>query len=347
MKFFRVAVGCQSTDVSGDHSSKRDRRGQSTQVPQLLVYDEYSSGLQIACTQPRRLAATTLAGCVANEVGVVLGEEIGYKIGGKKMVDKNRKKTRLVHLTEGVLPRQLSSDRVLSAYACVILDEAHERAADLDLTLVLLKMVVSRRKDLKDYFDNCPLVRNSGRIFDVEISYAKEAPANFVVAAARLVVAVHEDNKPGNILVFLPGKAEIEAACNLLRRYTKDLNIFPLYPDLPADSQRLALTHSGPSRKCIVSTNIAENSLTIDDVVPRLDMHMLDLRRISQPSYERLDQSTAPAIRSVPVDSILLKLLVAGYRRAIDFDWIDAPHPESIARAAQSLRDCTLDAKKA
>ncbi|KAG8417584.1 hypothetical protein J3458_005078 [Metarhizium acridum] len=260
------------------------------------------------------------------------------------MVDKNRKKTRLVHLTEGVLPRQLSSDRVLSAYACVILDEAHERAADLDLTLVLLKMVVSRRKDLKVVIMSAAMDANR---------YAKEAPANFVVAAARLVVAVHEDNKPGNILVFLPGKAEIEAACNLLRRYTKDLNIFPLYPDLPADSQRLALTHSGPSRKCIVSTNIAENSLTIDDVVfvidtglsrqliyrPRLDMHMLDLRRISQPSYERLDQSTAPAIRSVPVDSILLKLLAAGYRRAIDFDWIDAPHPESIARAAQSLRD--------
>lgn len=123
--------------------------GKSTQVPQLLIYDEYSSGLPIACTQPRRLAATQLAGRVAKEMGVVLGEEVGYKIRGERMADKNQKKTRLVYLTEGVLLQQLISDRNLSEYACVVLDEAHERTADLDLLMELLKKAVGRRRDLK------------------------------------------------------------------------------------------------------------------------------------------------------------------------------------------------------
>lgn len=123
--------------------------GKSTQVPQLLVHDEYASGLQIACTQPRRVAASTLASRVSHEMGVVLGEEVGYKIRGDQMVNKNEKTTRLVYLTEGVLLRQLSSDKDLSAYACVIIDEAHERTVDLDLLLALLKKVVRRRKDFK------------------------------------------------------------------------------------------------------------------------------------------------------------------------------------------------------
>lgn len=123
--------------------------GKSTQVPQLLVYDEYASGLQIACTQPRRVAVTSLASRVADEMGVVLGEEVGYKIGGDQKVNANGKKTRLVYLTEGVLLRQMTSDKSLSAYACVIIDEAHERTVELDLLLALLKKLVRRRKDFK------------------------------------------------------------------------------------------------------------------------------------------------------------------------------------------------------
>ncbi|GKT66321.1 pre-mRNA splicing factor ATP-dependent RNA helicase PRP43 [Colletotrichum tofieldiae] len=185
--------------------------GKSTQVPQLLVYDEYASGLQIVCTQPRRLAATELTSRVADEMGVILGEEVGYKIRGDQMVNKNKKKTRLTYLTEGVLLRQLSSDKNLSAYACVIIDEAHERTVNLDLLLALLKKVVQRRKDFKvvimsatmdtklfqDYFNNCPLVHISGRNFEVQVLYT--APANagpsFVTLAAGVVIHIHEKEK--------------------------------------------------------------------------------------------------------------------------------------------------------
>ncbi|KDN62326.1 putative pre-mRNA-splicing factor ATP-dependent RNA helicase prp43 [Colletotrichum sublineola] len=352
--------------------------GKSTQVLQLLVYDEYASGLQIGCTQPRRLAATELASRVADEMGVILGEEVGYNIRGDQMVNKNKKKTRLTYLTEGVLLRQLISDRNLSAYACVIIDEAHERTVDLDLLLALLKKVMQRRKDFKvvimsatmdaklfqDYFNNCPLVHISGRNFEVKLLYTGplNAGPSFITLAAGVVAHIHEKEKP---------------VCRLVRLNVKNLDVYPLYSSLSASEQRRALNTSGANRKCIVSTNVAETSLTIDNVVyvvdtglskqlifnPRLRLNMLEVRPISQASarqragragrtrdgvcyrlyskedYDRMPATTEPAICCTSIEKAVLQLIAAGYRKVIDFDWIDAPHPESIARAAQDLRD--------
>ena len=123
--------------------------GKSTQIPQLLVYDEYSSGLRVACTQPRRLATTALAERVSEEMGVVLGQEVGYQIGGDKKVDQMKKKTRLAYMTEGVLLNRLDSDKDLSEYACVVIDEAHERTVETDVLMAMLKKVLKRRKDFK------------------------------------------------------------------------------------------------------------------------------------------------------------------------------------------------------
>ena len=126
--------------------------GKSTQVPQALVYDEYASGLRVACTQPRRLAATSLASRVALEMGVALGEEVGYQIGGDRNIDQNDKTTRLSYMTEGVLLLKHASDRDLSEYACIIIDEAHERTVETDLLLAMLKKALTRRKDLKVFW---------------------------------------------------------------------------------------------------------------------------------------------------------------------------------------------------
>lgn len=120
--------------------------GKSTQIPQMTLYDEYASGLKVACTQPRRLAATSLAGRVAKEMGVALGEQVGYQIGGDKKVGKE---TRLVYMTDGVLLGKQAYDSDLAEFACVIIDEAHERSVQTDLLLALLKKIQSRRKDLK------------------------------------------------------------------------------------------------------------------------------------------------------------------------------------------------------
>ena len=123
--------------------------GKSTQVPQLLVYDEYESGLRVACTQPKRIAATKLGERVAEEMGVTLGEEVGYQIGGDIMVDKNKKKTRLQYMTEGSLLGKLLKDRKLPEFSAVIIDEAHERTIEIDLLMMLLKRTLKHRKDLK------------------------------------------------------------------------------------------------------------------------------------------------------------------------------------------------------
>lgn len=132
--------------------------GKSTQVPQLLAYDEYAGGLQIACTQPRRIAASSLAARVAEEMGVNLGEEVGFKIRGNSTCDKNNKKTRLIYLTEGVLLNQFRSDKKMSQYACVILDEAHERTCDLGLLFAFLKQTVRIRKDFKVIYTDVSVI---------------------------------------------------------------------------------------------------------------------------------------------------------------------------------------------
>lgn len=153
----------------------------------------------------------------------------------------------------------------------------------------------------QEYFDNCPLVHIAGRNFHVDNIYTAEAGPNLIVLAARVVIDIHENEKPGDILVFLPGEGEIERVCRLVRLATKDLDVFPLHSTLSASKQNLALKSSGPSRKCIVSTNVAETSLTINGIVyvvdsglarqlifkPRLRLNMLQLRPISQASAKQ------------------------------------------------------------
>lgn len=124
--------------------------GKSTQVPQMLVYDEYSSGLMIACTQPRKLAAKELAKRVATEMGVAVGETVGFQVGGQAAITKTGDNTtRLSFMTEQTLVNQIMKDRKLSKYACVIVDEAHERTKEVDTLMPLLKEAVARRKDFK------------------------------------------------------------------------------------------------------------------------------------------------------------------------------------------------------
>lgn len=227
------------------------------------------------------------------------------------------------------------------------------------------------------YFNNCPLVHIAGRSFDVKTIYLREPSPDFAFHAAANVIDIHQHEAPGHILVFLPGENEIERVCKLVRGGTKDLDVFPLYSALSRSDQRRALHSSGPNRKCIVSTNIAETSLTIKDVVyvvdsglarrmifnPRLRMSVLGIRPISQASaiqrmgragrtregvcyrlyskedYDQMAPSTEPAVCCTSVESIILRLGTAGKKWIMDFDWLDAPHPESITRAVQDLRD--------
>ncbi|KAH7127455.1 ATP-dependent RNA helicase Prp43, partial [Dactylonectria macrodidyma] len=315
--------------------------GKSTQVPQLLLYDEYSSGKRVACTQPRRLAATSLAKRVAKEMGVALGEEVGYQIGGDKKVNKKKKKTLVTFMTEGVLLAQQGNDKDLSDYACIVIDEAHERTIETDLLMAMLKGILRRRQDFKDYF-NCGAVEIPGRNFNVDIRYTMsgETSSSVNVLAANTVAHIHKNLGPGHILVFLPGKGEIGEVCKLVRKRIEDIDVFPLYSTLIAGEQSRALDSSGPNRKCIVSTNIAETSLTIDNVVYVIDCglsrQMIYNARLD---FDRMPLSTEPAVSCSSVHAAALRVLVTGNLRVADFNWVEIPHPEAIARAAQDLQD--------
>jgi pre-mRNA-splicing factor ATP-dependent RNA helicase DHX15/PRP43 len=176
--------------------------GKTTQVPQFLLESGIAGGKAIACTQPRRVAAMSVADRVAKEMDVYLGDEVGYTI---RFEDKSSHKTRLKYLTDGMLLRESMIDPLLNKYGIIILDEAHERTLSTDILFGLLKEVLPKRKDLKivvmsatlnaerfqDYFEGAPLLDVPGRMFPVEIFYTPKPETDYLVAAIRTVMQIH------------------------------------------------------------------------------------------------------------------------------------------------------------
>ena len=251
----------------------------------------------MACTQPRRVAAMSIAQRVADELDVVMGEEVGYTI---RFEDCSSNDTVLKFLTDGMLLREAMSDPNMSRYSCIILDEAHERTLSTDVLMGLLKEVMVRRRDLKivimsatldaerfqKYFENAPLLKVPGRTHPVELFFAREPERDYVEAAIRTVLHIHQYEAPGDVLLFLTGAEEIENACEQIRMegygladQFGPLAVYPLYSTLPPRQQQEIFREAPgpkrpggpPGRKIIVSTNIAETSLTIDGIVYVVD----------------------------------------------------------------------------
>lgn len=274
--------------------------GKTTQVPQFLVEAGYTSdGKMVCCTQPRRVAAMSVAKRVAEEMDVSLGAQVGYTI---RFDDRTSSQTILKYLTDGMLLRECMKDKFLEKYSCVVLDEAHERTLSTDVLMGLLKEILVKRTDLRvivmsatldagkfqEYFNNAPLLSVRGRMFPVEIIYSPEPESDYVEAAVRTATQVHLNEPAGDVLVFLTGEEEIEESCRKIEEqiyqmsHAKEVgpvSVIPLYSSLPPDKQQrifeeppAALRPGGaPGRKIICSTNIAETSLTIDGVVYVVD----------------------------------------------------------------------------
>ncbi|KAK0634658.1 P-loop containing nucleoside triphosphate hydrolase protein [Bombardia bombarda] len=275
--------------------------GKTTQIPQYVLFDElpHKTGKLIACTQPRRVAAMSVAQRVANELDVELGQEVGYSI---RFENKTGPKTMLKYMTDGQLLREAMHDHDMSRYSCIILDEAHERTLATDILMALLKQIASRRNDLKivvmsatldaqkfqTYFFDAPLLAVPGRTHPVEIFYTPEPERDYLEASVRTVLQIHATEPEGDILLFLTGEEEIEDACRRISLEVDDMiresdagpmKVYPLYGTLPpAQQQRIfdkapePLRKGGrPGRKVIVATNIAETSLTIDGIVYVVD----------------------------------------------------------------------------
>ncbi|KAL1411224.1 hypothetical protein Q8F55_002175 [Vanrija albida] len=284
--------------------------GKSTQIPQYLHEAGWTSESRVvACTQPRRVAATSVATRVAEEVGSVLGDEVGYTIRFEDL--SNPARTRIKYLTDGMLFRECMQDPLLSKYSVVMIDEAHERGAYTDLLLGLLKKIMKKRPELRviissatidaedffEYFntnadgtdrskDDAIIVSLEGRMFPVEVCYRKEPVVDYVQAAVDTVYDIHLKEPAGDVLVFLTGRDEIDGAIQQLSdrmetlpRGAPKVLALPLYATLPPEEQEIIFDPAPrDTRKVIFATNIAEASVTIDGIKYVVDSGFVKLK---------------------------------------------------------------------
>ncbi|KAG5190042.1 P-loop containing nucleoside triphosphate hydrolase protein [Tribonema minus] len=290
--------------------------GKSTQIPQYL----YDAGLAskhkgssgngtlsprtICCTQPRRVAAITVAKRVAEEMGSELGHTCGYSV---RFDDQTSPSTRVKYVTDGVLLREAMADPMLKSYSVLILDEAHERSLQTDILFGLVRKLQDKRpNDLRD----AAQLRIPGRTHPVQVYYAEESQPDYVDAALMTCLQIHAEEAPGDVLVFLPGREDIDNLALLLRDWLAKLHrealqeaaavgavvaetpsaaaaqlqeglVVKVFAALPQEQQLLAFTPAPPNtRKFVLATNIAETSITISGVRYVIDCGLVKQRSV-------------------------------------------------------------------
>jgi ATP-dependent RNA helicase DHX8/PRP22 len=266
--------------VVGDTGS-----GKTTQLTQYLAEEGFANNGMIGCTQPRRVAAMSVAARVSDEVGCRLGEEVGYTI---RFEDKTTQNTKIKYMTDGIMQREILLDPELHKYSVIMLDEAHERTIATDVLFGLLKKTLKKRPDMKLivtsatldaekfslYFNECPILTIPGRAFPVEVMYSREPESDYLDSALTTVMQIHLTESAGDILLFLTGKEEIDTSCEILYERMKalgpsvpELIILPIYGALPSETASRIFEPPPPGgRKVVIATNIAETSITIDGI---------------------------------------------------------------------------------
>ena len=265
--------------VSGETGS-----GKTTQIPKFCMAAGRGIDGKIGCTQPRRIAATTVATRIAEELGETVGRSVGYKIRFKS---KTGPRTFIKLMTDGILLSETQRDPLLSRYDTIIVDEAHERNLNIDFVLGILKTLLEKRDDLKvvitsatidtkrfsEAFDDAPVIEVSGRMYPVELRYLPEDAENneteessYVDMAARAVDELQKQGPFGDVLVFMPTEQGIREICDMIRgRGYPGVTVFPLFARLTAAEQKRVFAKTN-GRKIIVATNIAETSITIPGI---------------------------------------------------------------------------------
>lgn len=368
--------------------------GKSTQVPQILI-DRAGVEGEIVVLQPRRLAARLLAKRVAQERGGQPGDEVGYQIRFENVISS---RTRIRFVTEAILLRQILEDPSLKGVGAVVFDEFHERHLTSDLSIsCALQAVQSVRPDLKlvvmsatldverldTYLQPCVRIEASGRMYPVEIRYMgaalnRDAAPVWERAAAAFRQQCRSTTETGDVLVFMPGAFEIRKTIDAIQGLSesKDYEVLPLHGELSPDAQDRAVS-SGGRPKVIVSTNVAETSITIEGVRTVIDggqarIARYDARRginailvepISRASAEqragragrtgpgtclrlwseaehvaRAERDT-PEVRRVDLSETLLMLAAADIAKPEDFAWFESPDPHALAKAGELLHD--------
>ena len=368
--------------------------GKSTQLPKFCWQAGLGRGGYIGHTQPRRIAARSIATRIASELETKLGETVGYKM---RFTDRVQSTTLIKLMTDGILLSEVQHSRELDAYDCLIIDEAHERSINIDLILAYVKRMLPRRPEFRliitsatidaekfaDYFSlddvPAPVFLVSGRTFPVEIRYRPIAENAYAFTDA--IDELRQDSY-GDVLVFLPTERDIRFAERTLRGHLTSQNrlsqvdVLPLYSRLnEADQQRIFAP--AKRQRIILSTNVAESSLTVPSVryvidfgtarmaryAPRSKVQRLPIEPISQASanqragrcgriadgicirlfseedFAGRSAFTTPEIRRANLASVMLQVKLAGIDNLESLDWIEPPLPESIRDARSTLRE--------
>ncbi|XP_072445354.1 ATP-dependent RNA helicase DHX33 isoform X1 [Chiloscyllium punctatum] len=374
--------------------------GKTTQIPQYLY--EASIGRQgiIGITQPRRVAAISLAARVSEEKKTELGTLIGYTV---RFEDLTSDKSKIKFLTDGMLLREAIGDPLLRRYSVVILDEAHERTVHTDVLFGIVKAAQKKRKELSkmplkvlvmsatmdvdlfsQYFDRAPVLYLEGRQHSIQVFYTKESQSDYLHASLVSIFQIHQEAPPSHsILVFLTGQEEIEAMSRTCREIAKHLpqgcaqmSVFPLYASLP-HLQQLRVFQLGQKgcRKVILSTNIAETSITIPGIkyvvdtgmvkakryTPESGLEVLAVQKVSkaqawqragragrqqagicyrlytEEEFEKFLNMTVPEIQRCNLASVMLQLLALRIPNILTFDFMSKPSPDAVRAAIEQL----------
>lgn len=390
--------------------------GKTTQLPQYLHEAGFCKDGKIGITQPRRVAAITVAQRVAQEMQCTLGKEVGYQV---RFDDCTSQDTVVKYMTDGCLLRETLADPALSQYSVVILDEVHERSLNTDILLGLLKKIFTNpakatkgrsfplkvvvmsatleTEKLSTFLSNCPVFTIPGRTFPVTCTFGTAVgpkdveSTGYVKEVVKVALEVHTSEMAGDILVFLTGQSEIEHACDLLfekaecidYRYdvtdqtVEGLLILPLYGSMPTDQQRQIFQPPPPGiRKCVVATNIAATSLTIDGIKyivdsgfvkqlnhnSRVSMDILEVVPISKSEAQQragragrtsagkcfriytrefwekcMHEYTIPEIQRTSLTAVILTLKCLGIHDVIRFPYLDCPEERFILEALKQL----------
>jgi len=266
--------------------------GKTTQLPKICLAMGRGAHGQIGCTQPRRIAATSVAARVADELDTELGEVVGYKV---RFNDRVKKTAYIKFMTDGMLLAEIQGDAMLRGYDTIIVDEAHERSLNIDFLLGFLKRLLPRRPELRvivssatleterfaTFFGGAPVIEVSGRTYPVDVLYRppREDEADIADAVANTVNEITELDPRNDVLVFLPGEREIrDAVTELEQRALPHTVLLPLYARLSAAEQQRVF-QALPQRRVVLATNVAETSLTIPGIVYVVDAGVARVNR--------------------------------------------------------------------
>ncbi|KAK8810555.1 hypothetical protein WA158_007130 [Blastocystis sp. Blastoise] len=368
--------------------------GKTTQVSQYLYEEGLLGTKRIGITQPRRVAAITVAKRVSEEQGVRLGDEVGYNV---RFDDHTNIKTKIKFLTDGMLLREAMVDNMLTEYSVIVIDEVHERSLQSDILCAFIKTILSKRSDLKlilmsatlntnvflNYFPDASTLYIHGRQHPVEVYYTPTPEADYIDAALITILQLHLYAPAGDVLVFLTGQEDIEVLLSLLEERVKllppeqqNLVVYPLYSQLPPEQQLVVfLPLKDNQRKVVLSTNIAESSITLNGIRYVVDTGLVKIRveqgitgydsllivpvskqqawqrtgragreaegfcyrLYPETSFLSLTDQSVPEIKRTSLSSTLLQLKMLGIDDVFSFPYLESPPLSTIKTGLQTL----------